>query len=111
MSISQLSATLNSMSMESIYKFVSDNFHANGYECIGIVLFATAITCAVSMICALFLGYLDSNAEKDLRQDQRKQIKVIRFIDVKNFGLTFWLTVLIGASYCLAVLPYVSFGK
>ncbi|KAJ8686589.1 hypothetical protein QAD02_022383 [Eretmocerus hayati] len=111
LSFARVGSTVNFLIMENIYGYTSNTLGFSGPECIGVVLFLAAITCAVSMICVLVLGLMDSHAEKALKRNEGKEQEVVRLTDVKDFKTIFWLVAWICVAYYIAIFPFVSLGK
>lgn len=112
LSFSKLGSSVNSLTMEPLYTFISKDSNYTAPECIGIVLGIASLTCVGSMTCAILLSYMDSRVEKMLeRNGDGKQLELVKLSDMKNFKLTFWLIVLICVSYYIAILPFMSLGK
>ncbi|XP_052746414.1 major facilitator superfamily domain-containing protein 1 isoform X2 [Bicyclus anynana] len=111
LSISRFGSTVNFWVMESIYRWVA-KYYA-GYERLGVALFIASLTCLGSLICALFLGWMDLRAEKALRQQaaQVKQDQPFQLKDVLKFKPVFWLLAVICVAYYLAIFPFIALGK
>lgn len=112
LSFARVGSTVNFLIVGSIYKYVSETLnYTQGPQCIGIVLFFSAMTCVGSMICALVLGYMDSRAEKVLKRNEGPQPELVKLTDVKDFKSIFWLVAWICVAYYIAIFPFVSLGK
>ena len=111
LSFSSIGSTVNFLIMENIYSYVSDTLRFTGPQRIGIILFITALSCVVAMICAIVLGFMDKRAEKVLRQTEGRKTKIIKFTDVKSFKIIFWLITWICIAYYAAIIPFIALGK
>ncbi|XP_058794311.1 major facilitator superfamily domain-containing protein 1-like [Phymastichus coffea] len=111
LSFARVGSTVNFLIVGSIYKYVSETLGYDGAQCIGIVLFFSAMTCMGSMICALLLGYMDSHAEKVLKRNEGPQPELVKLTDVKDFKNIFWLVAGICVAYYIAIFPFISLGK
>ncbi|OXU19611.1 hypothetical protein TSAR_005778 [Trichomalopsis sarcophagae] len=111
MSFARVGSTVNFLVMENIYAYVSKTLGYTGPQCIGAVLFLAALTCVGSMLCALFLGLMDSHAEKVLRRNEGQEPEIVRLTDVKDFKSVFWLVAWICVAYYIAIFPFISLGK
>lgn len=109
LSFARVGSTVNFLVMEPIYNYVSQYY--KGPECIGIVLFLAATTCAGSMICAYILGLMDKRAERLLRRGEGQEPEIVRLKDVKDFKPVFWLVALICIAYYVAIIPFIALGK
>ncbi|KAL3847679.1 hypothetical protein ACJMK2_018576 [Sinanodonta woodiana] len=108
LSFSRVGSTVNMNVMQPIYTFVSQTFH--GYKCLGVVLFVGGVTCILSLICSLVLGYFDKRADRILKRATVSSEDAIKFRDVKDFPLTFWLLSVICVAYYVAVFPFIGLG-
>lgn len=111
LSFARVGSTVNFWVMEGIYKYVSKTLGFSGAQCIGVVLFIAALTCIMSMICALVLGLMDSRAEKALRRNEGQESELVKLTDVKDFRGVFWLVAWICVAYYIAIFPFISLGK
>ncbi|XP_023246010.1 major facilitator superfamily domain-containing protein 1 isoform X2 [Copidosoma floridanum] len=111
LSFARLGSAVNFNVMGEVYEYVSKTLGYTGPSCIGIVLLLAALTCLGSMICALFLGLMDSHAEKVLKRNEGQEPKIVKFTDVKDFRPIFWLVAGICVSYYIAIFPFISLGK
>lgn len=109
LSFARLGSAANFWIMESVYEWVEQYY--KGYECLGIVLYLACISCVLSMICSLILGFIDKRAERILRRNENSVNEVIRFKDVKGFNSNFWLITIICVAYYIAIFVFISLGK
>lgn len=109
LSFARLGSAANFWVMEPVYDWMREYY--TGYKCLGIVLFIATTTCILSMICSLILGCIDKRAERVLRRNENTPKEVIRFKNVKEFSLQFWLITIICVSYYIAIFVFISFGK
>ncbi|CAB0040141.1 unnamed protein product [Trichogramma brassicae] len=111
LSFARVGSTVNFVVMDDIYNYVSKTLQYSGPKCIGAVLFIAALTCVLSMVCALLLGLMDSHAEKVLRRNEGAPPEIARITDVKDFKGVFWLVAWICVAYYIAIFPFISLGK
>lgn len=75
-------------------------------------LVSAALTCLVSLICGLILGWMDYRAEKILgRQEEQGNDEPFHLYDVLKFKTVFWLVSVICVAYYLAIFPFIALGK
>lgn len=108
LSFARVGSSVNFWVMISIYNWINGYF--SGYKCLGIVLSIASLTCLLSLICALVLGYFDRRAEKVLQNLSNDTEEVIRIKDVKYFPLTFWMMSIICIAYYVAVFIFIGLG-
>jgi MFS family permease len=109
LSFARVGSTVNFNLMEPLYKWMAEYYH--GYTCTGIVLMIAVSTCVMSLFCAIILAWFDFRAEKILNKPALGTGEVIRFRDIKDFPLTFWLVCAICACYYVAIFPFIGLGK
>ena len=63
------------------------------------------------MICSLVLGILDKRAERILSRNINREAEVIRFRDIKDFSLPFWLVSIICVAYYVTIFPFIALGE
>lgn len=117
-----------------IYNWINKTYE--GYQCLGITLFIgnvifpsltwrvliwlvnnfylcflATLTCIISMICALVLGFLDRRAERITQRVSTSSEEKIQLKDIKDFKATFWLLTIICVAYYVAIFPFIAFAK
>ncbi|XP_074183123.1 lysosomal dipeptide transporter MFSD1 isoform X7 [Rhinolophus sinicus] len=110
LSMARVGSTVNMNLMGWLYSKV-EALGSAGHTTLGITLMIGAITCILSLICALALAYLDQRAERILHKEQGKTGEVIKLTDVKDFSLPLWLIFIICVCYYVAVFPFIGLGK
>lgn len=108
LSIARVGSTVNFDSMNHVYDWISNSY--TGYQCLGLALFFAAITCVLSLVCALILGYFDRRAERLTNRSAGKTGEVVKITDAKDFSASFWLLTFICVSYYVAIFPYIGLG-
>lgn len=109
LSFARVGSTVNFIVMEPIYNYVN-NFYT-GHLCIGVVLLIASITCFVSFITALMLGWMDRRAERILQRNANSSGEVAQLSDVKTFKVSFWMVSVICIAYYVAIFPFIALGK
>lgn len=109
LSFARVGSTVNFIVMERIYKYVNQWY--KGHMCIGVVLLISAITCLVSFLCALSLGWMDHRAQRILQRNDNPGGEVARLSDVKTFKISFWMVSVICVAYYVAIFPFIALGK
>ncbi|CAB3250098.1 unnamed protein product [Arctia plantaginis] len=110
LSFSRFGSTVNFWVMEPVYKWVANYY--SGYEQLGVTLFLASLTCFISLICGVILGWMDYRAEKILgRQDESQSDEPVHLKDIRHFKPVFWLLSVICVSYYLAIFPFIALGK
>lgn len=109
LSFARVGSTVNFLVMEPIYKYVNQWY--TGHMCIGVVLLIAVITCLVSFISALLLGWMDQRAQRILQRNDNPGGEVARLSDVKTFKISFWMVSVICVAYYVAIFPFIALGK
>ncbi|KAJ0181914.1 hypothetical protein K1T71_002636 [Dendrolimus kikuchii] len=110
LSFSRFGSTVNFWVMEPIYRWVGNYY--SGYERLGVALFIASMTCFISLVCGLILGWMDYRAEKILeRQEENDNQEPFQIKDIKDFKPVFWLVCVICVAYYLAIFPFIALGK
>ncbi|KAG6459317.1 hypothetical protein O3G_MSEX011324 [Manduca sexta] len=74
--------------------------------------FLAAMTCFVSLLCGIILGWMDYRAEKILeRHEATGNEEPFRLTDIRHFKSVFWLLSVICVAYYLAIFPFIALGK
>ncbi|XP_036612775.1 major facilitator superfamily domain-containing protein 1 isoform X2 [Trichosurus vulpecula] len=110
LSMARIGSTVNLNVMGWLYSKIG-LFGLPGHTTLGITLMIGGVTCVLSLICALILGYMDWRAEQILHKEQGKIGEVIKLTDVKDFSLSLWLIFVICACYYVAIFPFIGLGK
>uniref|UniRef100_A0A4W3JN39 Lysosomal dipeptide transporter MFSD1 n=1 Tax=Callorhinchus milii TaxID=7868 RepID=A0A4W3JN39_CALMI len=111
LSMARLGSTVNMNIMGWIFSRISQMVGSESPTALGISLMIGTATCIFSLLCALFLGYLDRRAAKILNKEQEKTGEVIKLTDVKHFPASLWLIFFICVGYYVAVFPFIGLGK
>lgn len=110
LSFSRFGSTVNFWIMEPIYRWIG-NYYI-GYERLGVTLFIASMTCFVSLLCGIILGWMDYRAEKILnRQEESMNEEPFHLKDIMHFRSEFWLISVIAVVYYLALFPFIALGK
>lgn len=109
LSFARVGSTVNFIVMEPLYKYVNQFY--KGHLCIGVVLLLATLTCVMSLICALALGWMDRRAQRILKRNDNPSGEVARLSDVKTFKTTFWMVAMICVAYYVAIFPFIALGK
>lgn len=109
LSFARVGSTVNFIVMEPLYKYVNQFY--KGHTCIGVVLLFASITCVMSMLSALILGWMDKRAERILRRNTNGSGEVARLSDIKTFKVSFWMVTVICVAYYVAIFPFIALGK
>lgn len=109
LSFARLGSTVNFWVMEPVYKYVNQFY--KGHMCIGVVLLLAALTCVMSMVCALVLGWMDKRAQRLLKRNDNPSGDVAKLGDVRTFKTTFWMVSVICVAYYVAIFPFIALGK
>lgn len=116
LSFARVGSTVNFIVMEPLYKYMSRFYQ--GHECTGAVLMLATLTCVMSFVCALALGWMDKRAERLLRRgggggdgQTTGGEPVAKLSDVRTFRVTFWMVSVICVAYYVAIFPFIALGK
>lgn len=109
LSFARLGSTVNFLVMEPVYKYVNQFY--KGHMCAGVVLLLASLTCVMSMICALVLGWMDGRAQRILKRNDNPTGEIAKLTDVKTFRVTFWMVSVICVAYYVAIFPFIALGK
>ncbi|XP_072033850.1 lysosomal dipeptide transporter MFSD1-like [Amphiura filiformis] len=108
LSFSRVGSTLNMNIMKPIYDLTNDAFPP--YQRLGIALWVGAGFTIFSLLCGVYLGYLDGRAAKILKREAGSTGEKIQLRDIKDFPLTLWLMFFICVAYYVAVFPFIGLG-
>ncbi|XP_063696106.1 major facilitator superfamily domain-containing protein 1-like isoform X1 [Culicoides brevitarsis] len=109
LSFARVGSTVNFIVMEPLYKYVNQFY--KGHTCIGVVLLVASVTCVMSMLSALILGWMDKRAERILRRNNNASGEIARLSDIKTFKISFWMVTVICVAYYVAIFPFIALGK
>lgn len=109
LSFARVGSTVNFNVMEPIYKYVNQWY--KGHMCLGVVLLIASVTCLVSFICAVLLGWMDRRAQRILQRNDNPGGEIVQLSDVKTFKVTFWMVSVICVAYYVAIFPFIALGK
>lgn len=109
LSFARLGSTVNFWVMEPVYKYVNQFY--KGHLCTGVVLLFAALTCVMSMICALVLGWMDKRAQRITRRNDNPSGEIAKLSDVKTFKVSFWMVSVICVAYYVAIFPFIALAK
>lgn len=109
LSFARIGSTVNFMVMGPVYKYVSQYY--TGHMCLGVVLLLATLTCVMSFLCALILGWMDKRAQRILRRDDNPGGQIAKLSDIKTFSVSFWMVSLICVAYYVAIFPFIALGK
>lgn len=110
LSMARIGSTVNMNIMGPVYDLVKKNFDGPSYQLMGIVLFLAAISCIVSLLCSLYMGYLDKRKQEALHTEALETGEQVSLWDIKDFPLSLWLICAICVFYYAAVFPFIGIG-
>lgn len=111
LSFARVGSTVNFLVMVPVYNYVK-SLGYEGHQCTGVVLLLATLTCVMSMMCALILGWMDKRAARILkRNDNPPNGEVAKLSDIKTFRVTFWMVTVICVAYYVAIFPFIALGK
>lgn len=109
LSFARVGSTVNFIVMEPVYKYMSQFYQ--GPMATGSVLMLATLTCVMSLICALALGWMDKRAQRILQRNDNPGGDVARLSDVSTFKMTFWMVSVICVAYYVAIFPFIALSK
>lgn len=109
LSFARVGSTVNFLVMEPIYKYI--NRWYTGHMCLGVVLLISFVTCLMSFVCAVLLGWLDKRAQHVLQRNNNPSGEIAKLSDVKTFKVSFWMISVICVAYYVAIFPFIALGK
>ncbi|XP_019482176.1 PREDICTED: major facilitator superfamily domain-containing protein 1 [Hipposideros armiger] len=86
LSMARIGSTVNMNLMGWLYSKI-EALGSAGHTTLGITLMIGAITCILSLICALALAYLDQRAERILHKEQGKTVDLMNTSNAKTWDL------------------------
>lgn len=109
LSVARFGSTVNFWVMQPIYEYVS-NFY-QGHRALGVVLLLATLTCVMSLICALILGWMDKRAERILQRNSNAAGHIPKLTDIFTFKAPFWMVSIICVAYYVAIFPFIALGQ
>lgn len=109
LSFARVGSTVNFLVMEPLYTYVQ-NFY-QGYTCTGVVLVIASMTCVMSMLCGLILGWMDKRAQRIMNRNDNPSGEVAQLSDIITFKVTFWMVSVVCVAYYVAIFPFIALGK
>lgn len=109
LSVARFGSTVNFWVMQPIYDYVSKFYQ--GHTALGVVLLLATLTCVMSMVCALILGWMDKRAERILQRNTNPAGQVPKLTDVFSFKPPFWMVSVICVAYYVAIFPFIALGQ
>lgn len=109
LSFARVGSTVNFLVMEPVYGVVKKYY--SGHTAIGVVLLLAAITCIMSFICALILGWMDKRAQRILQRNDNVSGEAAQLKDIFTFKFTFWMVSIICVAYYVAIFPFIALSK
>ncbi|XP_030372170.1 major facilitator superfamily domain-containing protein 1 [Scaptodrosophila lebanonensis] len=109
LSVARFGSTVNFWVMQPIYKYVSNFYH--DHTALGVVLLLATLTCIMSLICALILGWMDKRAERILQRNNNPSGQIPKLTDVFTFKPPFWMVSIICVAYYVAIFPFIALGQ
>ncbi|XP_055546057.1 major facilitator superfamily domain-containing protein 1-like isoform X2 [Wyeomyia smithii] len=111
LSFARVGSTVNFLVMVPVYNYVR-SLGYQGHQCMGVVLLMATLTCVMSMLCALILGWMDKRAARILRRNENPPNgEVAKLSDIKTFRITFWMVTVICVAYYVTIFPFIALGK
>ncbi|CAG2171327.1 unnamed protein product, partial [Oppiella nova] len=112
LSVNRFGSTISFIAMEPLYNYV--NQYITAYKCLGVVFMSVAALPAMDLILAIVLALLDTRAQRllDTKSGQRERNPndKIKFKDIVQFKLDYWLLVWVIVFNYSAVFPFISLG-
>lgn len=109
LSFARVGSAVNFNVTPAIYREVAE--HHSGTAVLGITLFIASLTCVLSLLCALIMGFFDWRAEKILNKAAGQCGEVVRLSDIKDFPATFWVITGVCVAYYSAIFPFIGLGS
>lgn len=109
LSVARFGSTVNFWVMQPIYDYVN-NFY-QGHKALGVVLLLATLTCVMSLVCALILGFMDKRAERILQRNNNPSGEIPKLTDVFTFKAPFWMVSIICVAYYVAIFPFIALGQ
>ncbi|KAM8710696.1 hypothetical protein ACLKA7_017336 [Drosophila subpalustris] len=109
LSVARFGSTVNFWVMQPIYDYVSRFYH--GHTTLGVVLLLATLTCVMSLLCALILGFMDKRAERIMQRNNNPSGEIPKLTDVFTFKPPFWMVSIICVAYYVAIFPFIALGQ
>ncbi|KAH8317227.1 hypothetical protein KR074_006608 [Drosophila pseudoananassae] len=109
LSVARFGSTVNFWVMQPIYDYVSKSYQ--GHRALGVVLLLATLTCVMSLICALILGWMDKRAERILQRNSNPAGQIPKLTDIFTFKAPFWMVSIICVAYYVAIFPFIALGQ
>lgn len=109
LSVARFGSTVNFWVMQPIYDYVSKFYQ--GHRALGVVLLLATLTCVMSLICALILGWMDKRAERILQRNSNPAGQIPKLTDIFTFKAPFWMVSIICVAYYVAIFPFIALGQ
>ncbi|EDV95921.1 major facilitator superfamily domain-containing protein 1 [Drosophila grimshawi] len=109
LSVARFGSTVNFWVMQPIYDYVSKFYES--YRALGVVLLLATITCVLSLLCALILGWMDKRAERIMQRNNNPSGEIPKLLDVFTFKAPFWMVSIICVAYYVAIFPFIALGQ
>ena len=75
LSVARVGSTVNFSLMAPLYKYISQWYQ--NHTAVGLTLMIAGLTCVMSFLCAVILGYMDKRANRILRKDLTETGEVV----------------------------------
>merc|ERR1712088_636141 len=79
-------------------------------QALGWTLMVAALTCVMSFLCSLILGFMDKRRETMLHLEI-DETEVVRLRDIFSFPPIFWFCSIVCLAYYVAIFPFISLGQ
>lgn len=109
LSVARFGSTVNFWVMQPLYKYVSNFYQGN--RVLGVVLLLATLTCVMSLVCALILGWMDKRAERILQRNNNPSGEIPKLTDIFTFKAPFWMVSIICVAYYVAIFPFIALGQ
>lgn len=116
LSVSRLGSTVNQNVNFPLYNALhhsnssssnSSSVGSSDPQLLGVVLFVGFIICALSLLCAVFLGLLDKRAARITKRPPPAVGQKPSLKDLKDFPIPVWLVFLVCVTYYVSVFPFI----
>lgn len=109
LSVARFGSTVNFWVMQPLYDYVAKFYQ--GHRTLGVVLLLATLTCVMSLLCALILGFMDKRAERILQRNNNPSGQIPKLTDVFTFKPPFWMVSIICVAYYVAIFPFIALGQ
>lgn len=109
LSVARFGSTVNFWVMQPLYDYVSKFYDA--HRVLGVVLLLATLTCVMSLLCALILGWMDKRAERILQRNSNPTGEIPKLTDIFTFKPPFWMVSVICVAYYVAIFPFIALGQ